>query len=57
MDYEERQKEICSNKDFYATKEEAEVAATYCYYQRGVKLKVYKCSVCEGYHLTSQVWD
>lgn len=45
---------MCLNKALYITLEEAERAKRYCEKQRNVKLRIYKCPICKGYHLTSK---
>jgi hypothetical protein len=43
----------CTDKMAFDTKTEAENAAIVAEYQRGSKLKVYKCKACQLWHLSS----
>jgi hypothetical protein len=43
----------CLDKMAFDTKKEAENAAVVAEYQRGSKLKVYKCRLCKLWHLSS----
>lgn len=45
---------ICFSKTRHATKEEAERHADYLWETEGLELKVYKCPICNGWHLTSK---
>ena len=45
---------MCAKKRCYTTWEEANLMAMRRL-SYGVKLRVYKCPVCHGYHLTSKV--
>ena len=49
--------EKCSNKMSFDQKSEAENAARVAKYQRGSKLKVYKCRQCQLWHLSSSYGD
>lgn len=44
----------CLNKVYHKTKEEALQHADYILETEGIKLGVYKCSICNGWHLTSK---
>ena len=44
----------CFLKTRHATKEEAERHADYLWETEGIDLKVYKCPICNGWHLTSK---
>jgi hypothetical protein len=44
----------CADKMAFDTPEQAEAAAVVAYHQRGVMLKVYHCTSCELWHLSSQ---
>ena len=43
----------CDDKMAFDTKLEAQSASTVAEYQRGSKLKVYKCRSCDLWHLSS----
>lgn len=43
----------CVDKLVFETKREAQTAATVAHYQRGVRLKVYRCKFCGLWHLSS----
>lgn len=43
----------CFEKKRYATEDTAQNVATQCWYERQVDLRIYSCSDCGGYHLTS----
>jgi hypothetical protein len=43
----------CDDKMVFDTKAEAESAAVVAEYQRGTKLKVYRCRDCHLWHLSS----
>lgn len=45
---------ICFSKVRHATKQEAEQHADYLWETEGIDLKVYKCPICNGYHLSSK---
>ncbi len=45
---------LCSDKLAFETIKEAVTAATVAEHQRGTKLKPYKCTKCELWHLTSR---
>jgi hypothetical protein len=47
----------CAGKLVFDIEKEARAAATTLEYQRGVKLKAYKCSHCGLWHLSSQPED
>ena len=47
-------KRMCAKKRCYTSWEEANLMATRRL-SYGVKLRVYKCPVCHGWHLTSKV--
>jgi hypothetical protein len=42
-------------KRLYATHAEAQESADYVWRKRGVRLRVYSCPYCAGYHLTSDL--
>lgn len=42
----------CFSKTRYDTKEIAEEQADKIYFEDGIMLYVYKCPLCNGYHLT-----
>ena len=42
----------CFSKTRYATEEEALDTVAYLYEMEGIRLSVYKCPICNGYHLT-----
>jgi hypothetical protein len=42
----------CQSKKSYPTKQQAEETATYLFYQKGFNLDVYRCNLCEMFHLT-----
>jgi len=44
----------CQSKRFYISKTEAEDMATYLYYKKGIDLNVYRCNICDGWHLSSK---
>jgi len=46
-------KPSCQDKMVFDTKAEAENAATVAEFQRGSKLKIYKCRECHLWHLSS----
>ncbi len=43
----------CSEKMVFDTKKEAEDSLAVVEYQRGIKLKAYKCKGCKLWHLAS----
>lgn len=43
----------CEDKMSFNTKQEAETAAVVAKHQRGSELKVYRCSKCDLWHLSS----
>lgn len=43
---------LCLKKRRFVTQEEAQATATHVYKTAGLKLNVYKCPVCGGWHLT-----
>jgi hypothetical protein len=45
--------QACAGKMAFDTREQAEAAAVVAYHQRGVTLKVYQCSACALWHLSS----
>lgn len=45
---------MCLNKALYITYEEADRVRKHCEKERGIKLRIYKCPICKGYHLTSK---
>lgn len=45
---------VCQTKKSYASKMEAEDMATYLYYKKDLDLEVYRCPMCEQYHLSSK---
>lgn len=45
---------ICFSKTRYNTKEEADKTADYIYETENVMLYVYKCPICNGFHLTKK---
>jgi len=47
----------CRKKKRYPSQHEAKVAASCCRNRRGVKLRVYPCEICGGWHLTKHVWN
>jgi hypothetical protein len=46
-------KQLCDEKMAFDTKKEAENAAIVAEFQRGSKLKIYKCRNCNLWHLSS----
>lgn len=44
----------CFSKTRHETKEEAEKHADYLWETEGIDLDVYKCPICNGYHLTTR---
>ena len=44
----------CLNKVYHKTKEEALQHANYILETEDIKLGVYKCPICNGWHLTSK---
>jgi hypothetical protein len=50
-------KSTCEDKMAFDTKIEAENAVSVVRYQRGSDLKVYKCSNCGLWHLSSKYGD
>lgn len=49
-----RTDKMCLNKRLYITKEEAITALNHRKNKTDKKLRVYKCPICKGYHLTSK---
>lgn len=47
----------CVDKLAFDTKKQAQDAANVAAFQRGTKLKVYKCRHCELWHLSSKYED
>lgn len=47
----------CAEKLSFDTKGEAEATAAAVDWQRGAKLKAYKCRYCDYWHLSSQPED
>lgn len=45
---------ICLGKFSYETEYEAELAADYIYETEKMDLDIYKCPICNGWHLTSK---
>lgn len=45
---------MCLNKRLYITQEEAQRVLNICEKRRKVELRIYKCPICKGYHLTSK---
>ena len=45
---------ICFSKVRHETAEEAELHADYLYETQDIKLDIYKCPICNGWHLTSK---
>ena len=45
---------ICFSKTRYSTKEEANKTADYIYETENVMLYVYRCPICNGFHLTKK---
>lgn len=45
---------MCLSKEIYFSKEKAEANVKIFSRLRKVKLRVYKCPYCKGYHLTSK---
>lgn len=45
---------MCLNKRLYITVEEAQKTLSYRQKQTGQPLRIYKCPICKGYHLTSK---
>ena len=43
----------CARKRRYPTRRAAELAAAACEFRRDVRLSVYRCDTCGGWHLTS----
>jgi hypothetical protein len=44
----------CQTKKAYKTREEAEDMATFLWYEKEVDVGVYKCQICDFFHLTSK---
>ena len=47
----------CESKNRYASKSEAQLAIASCAEYSTVKLSVYRCPYCDGWHLTSHPWE
>jgi hypothetical protein len=47
----------CDGKLVFDTQKEADTAANVAEYQRGIKLKSYRCRYCGLWHLSSQSSD
>jgi hypothetical protein len=45
---------VCGDKSAYETEEEAWASSDYLYENEGLDLNVYKCPICNKYHLTSK---
>lgn len=45
---------ICTSKKLYITKEDAEKQVKYLWKEKQVDLRIYRCSMCQGFHLTSK---
>lgn len=45
----------CGKKKRYHSEHDATVAASCCRNVRGVKLRVYPCEICGGWHLTKRI--
>jgi hypothetical protein len=43
----------CVDKMSFETKQSAQTAATVAYFQRGIRLRPYRCKDCGLWHLTS----
>jgi len=43
----------CSDKLVFDTKQQADAAATVALYQRGTRLRAYRCRYCGLWHLSS----
>ena len=46
---------MCLNKRLYITKEEAQKAFKRYTKKYKKPLRIYKCPICKGYHLTSKI--
>jgi hypothetical protein len=44
----------CQSKKSYASKAEAEDMATFLWYKKEIDLEVYRCQMCERWHLSSK---
>jgi hypothetical protein len=49
---EERRREVCATKRWFATEAEAGATALWDRTQFGVQLTCYRCEECGGWHLT-----
>jgi hypothetical protein len=54
---EERAKLPCAEKQAFDSGKQAQTAATVAYFQRGVRLKIYRCNHCQLWHLSSVYSD
>ena len=48
------EEKMCLNKRLYITYEEAQKTLSFRQKQSGHSLRIYKCPICKGYHLTSK---
>ena len=53
MDNEQDAGLACADKLVFDTAKQAQTAATVALYQHGAKLKVYRCTHCDLWHLSS----
>jgi hypothetical protein len=50
--HEERRREVCARKRWFATEAEARATALWDRTQFGEQLTCYRCNECDGWHLT-----
>jgi hypothetical protein len=53
IDIEWHRARACTGKRYFSEKAEAKAEAKAVSKRRGIKLRIYSCAFCDGYHMTS----